>query len=66
MPGQIKRMIDTIITQRSNGNTTIALTTKTKLLLKGINPDKFTLASEDDPSVVAKLRVIATELGVHL
>jgi len=59
-------MIDTIITQRSNGNNTIALTTKTKLVLKGVNPDRFTAASDDDPAVIAKLQVIANELGVRL
>ena len=66
MPGQIKRAIDTIIAQRSKGNPTVALTTKTKLVLKGLNPDKFTDASPDDASVLAKLRVIATELGVQI
>jgi hypothetical protein len=66
MPGQIKRMIHSIVAQRSNGNPTIALTTKTKLVLKGINPDRFTDVSEDDPAVMAKLHVIANELGVRL
>ncbi|HPQ16543.1 MAG TPA: hypothetical protein PLP04_15025 [Bryobacteraceae bacterium] len=63
MPGQIKRMIDTIIAQRSKGNPTIELTTKTKMILKGINPDRYTSTSEDDPVVIGKLKKIAAELG---
>jgi hypothetical protein len=59
-------MIDTIITKRSNGNSTVAITTKTKLILKGVNPDRFTAASEDDTAVIARLETIAIELGVRL
>jgi hypothetical protein len=62
MAGQIKHMIDEIITKRSKGNPTIASTTKTKLILKGINPDKYTALSEDDPLVIKKLRELAKEL----
>jgi len=38
MAGQIRNIIDTIIERRSRGNPTIALTTKTKFILKGVNP----------------------------
>ena len=41
MAGQIRIILDTIIERRSKGNSTIALTTKTKFILKGINPDRF-------------------------
>jgi hypothetical protein len=66
MPGQIKTMIDKIIDQRSKGNATLVNTTKTKLLLKGIDPGKFGPASPDDPAIVARLRVLANELSVTL
>jgi hypothetical protein len=66
MAGQIKRMIDTIVSQRSKGNATIAVTTRTKLLLKGINPDNYTAASPDDAVVMAKLQGIANDFGVFL
>jgi hypothetical protein len=56
-------MLDNIIQQRAKGNTAIALTTKTKLILKGVNPDRFSSTSEDDPQILAKVRVIAAELG---
>ena len=54
MAGQIKQMVDKVIVTRSQGNATIAATTRTKLILKGINPDKFSPSSEDDPLVLDK------------
>ena len=64
MAGHIKQMIDSIIEQRSKGNPTLALTTKTKLVLKGINPDRFDAGSPDDPAVMTKVKAIAADLGV--
>jgi len=66
MAGQIKSMIETIIQKRSHGNSTIALTTKAKFVLKGVNPDRFDLRSPDDPAVLAKIKAIAAEMGVSL
>lgn len=64
MPGTIKKMIDTIITQKSKGDPVIAKTTKVKFVLKGIDPDKYTMTSVDDPAIVEKLKQIAAELCV--
>jgi hypothetical protein len=66
MAGQVKVLIDKIITIRAKGNATIALTTKTKLVLKGINPDQWTAISADDPAMITKVRQIAAELGVNV
>jgi hypothetical protein len=66
MAGQIKNMIDSIIEQRSRGNQTLVATTKTKLILKGFNPDKFTAAAPDDPTLIARLSIIAREMGANL
>ena len=66
MPGQIKAMIDKIISERAKGNATLINTTKTKLLLKGINPDKFGSGSPDDPVILGKLQTLARELNVIL
>lgn len=66
MAGQIKSAIDSIIEQRSRGNATIAATTKTKFILKGVNPDRFHASSPDDPAILAKIRAIAVEMGVSL
>jgi len=41
MAGQIKKMLDQIISKRSNGNALVISTTKTKLVLKGLNPDQL-------------------------
>jgi len=64
MAGSIKRMVDKIIAQKASGNQTMINLTKTKLILKGINPDKFTDISEDDMAIIQKVRVIAKEMGV--
>ena len=66
MPGQIKTMIDKIIAKRAQGNETLINTTKTKLILKGIDPDKFGSGSPDDPVIVGKLKTLAQELNLHL
>ncbi|MBN1850935.1 MAG: hypothetical protein JW932_20395 [Deltaproteobacteria bacterium] len=66
MAGQIKQMIDNIIETRSKGNETIAATTRTKLILKGVNPDKFSAKSEDDPLILDKLKQIIKEMGITI
>jgi hypothetical protein len=66
MPGQIKTMIDKIIAQRGKGNVTLTNVTKTKLILKGIDPDKFGSSSADDPTIIGKLQTLARELNVSL
>jgi len=66
MPGQTRRMLDSIVEQRSKGNPTLRAVTVTKLILKGIDPDRFTATSPDDATVVAKVRAIAAELGVKV
>jgi hypothetical protein len=64
MPGKIKAMIEAIVAERSQGSITLISTTRTKLLLKGINISSFTDTSPDDPAVITKLKEIAKELGV--
>ncbi|HTP63787.1 MAG TPA: hypothetical protein VMJ66_00235 [Geobacteraceae bacterium] len=62
MAGKIKQMIDTIITQRAKDNAMLAGIIKTKLMLKGIDPGKFTAQSPDDPAVIGKLEALIKEL----
>jgi hypothetical protein len=64
--GKIKQLIDKIIEERAKGNETIRHTTRTKLLLKGINPDSYTVISEDNPEMMSKLQQIAIEMGVKI
>jgi hypothetical protein len=66
VPGQIRRMIDTIIATRSQGRPLVAGAIRTKLILKGFNPEKYDATSPDDPVAVNKLREVARELGVNL
>ena len=66
MVGRIKRMSDTIIEKRANGNQTIVNTTRAKLRLKGISHDNYTLTSEDDPVIIEKLNSLAKELGISI
>jgi len=66
MAGQIKRLIVSIIEKRAKGNPTIAMTTETKLIMKGIDPSQYKETSPDDPVMVAKVRAVAVELGVVL
>lgn len=62
MAGKIKQMIDTIIDQRAKGNQMLVGVIKTKLMLKGIDPNKFSTQSDDDPAIIAKLEAVVKEL----
>jgi hypothetical protein len=42
------------------------MATKTKLILKGLNPDKFTAATPDDPAIISKVIEVSREMGVRL
>ncbi len=64
--GKTKLILDSIITQRSGGDPMIAKVIKTKLMLKGINPDAHSLDSPDDPNLVKKLLELARKLGVKI
>jgi hypothetical protein len=66
MAGKIKKVIDQIIKERAKGNIILTSTTRTKIILKGIVPEKFSERSPDDPEVLAKLKDIGRELGVDL
>ena len=66
MTGETKRMIDLIIEKRSNGNEVLKNTTRTKLIIKGFNPDRWTSQSADDPAKIAELKQIARDMGIEL
>jgi hypothetical protein len=55
-------MIDTIISQRAKDNAMLAGVIKTKLMLKGIDPSKFTPQSPDDPAIISKLQAVMKDL----
>ena len=62
--GRTKLLIDSIITQRSGGDPMLAKMLKTKFMLKGINPDAYSLDTPDDPSIVRRLTDLAGKLGI--
>lgn len=66
MPGQIKHLIDSIILQRAKGDPLIVIMTKSKLVLRGVDPDRFNDESEDNSEVLAIVRAIAAELGTEV
>lgn len=66
MAGKVKQLIDTIVEKRSGGNSTIANLTKSKMVMKGINPEKYDGNSPDDPAVIEKLVALAKELNVNI
>ncbi|HWQ68268.1 MAG TPA: hypothetical protein VN372_15545 [Methanospirillum sp.] len=66
MAGKIQALIDEIIEIRSHGNPGLASTTKAKLLLKGIDPNKYNSQSPDDPVIIAKVRQCAQEMGIEV
>ena len=66
MAGKIMQLIDRVVEERSKGDPTIKHTTRAKLILKGININKYSEISEDDPGVIAKLIRIAAELGIKI
>jgi len=62
MAGKVKTMIDSIMEKRTSGQQVLVNVIRTKLILKGIHPDKFNIDSEDDPAIIAKLEAFAQEL----
>jgi nucleotide-binding universal stress UspA family protein len=64
--GKTKLIIDSIITQRSGGDPSVAKVIRTKFMLKGINPDVYSLDTPDDPGLVNKLRNLAAKMGVKI
>jgi hypothetical protein len=66
MAGQVKKMLELIIVERSKGDDVLAKLTRAKLILKGFDPSRFTLTTPDDPATVDRVMRIARELGVML
>ena len=64
MAGQLKSMIERVVQERAKGSPTLAVTTRAKLMLKGIPVNEFTELSADDPAMIQRLRVAASEMGV--
>jgi len=62
MPGKIKLMIEKILSERSKGNEMLEKIIRTKLILKGIDPARYTDSSDDDPVIIGKLEKMMQDL----
>lgn len=66
MPGTVRRIIERIKEQRSAGNSVVALTVETRLVLQGFDPQRFEYDMPDDPGRLARIREIAQEMNVDV
>ncbi len=66
MAGQLKDLCERVIRERAKGSPVLLVTTRTKLILKGIPVDDFHDKSPDDPMMMQRLRTAAGELGVRI
>ena len=66
MAGRAKRQLDQIVGAVSKGDATLSITIKTKLILKGLDPERFTAATPDDPAILDKIKKVAAEFGVSV
>jgi hypothetical protein len=64
MSGTAKKMIDTIIAEKAQGDKTIEKSVKVKLILGGIMVDKLTDSTPDDPALIKKIKNVAALHGV--
>ncbi len=64
--GTVKRVLEAVIAARGQNNPTFIEATRAKLILKGMNPAKFTHTTPDDPVQVARARKLAAEFGVNV
>lgn len=66
MPGTIRKIIDRIKDVRSGGDSLVALTIETRLVLQGFDPQRFDYEDPDDPARLARINDIARELRVDV
>ncbi|QST03105.1 hypothetical protein IMZ31_21385 (plasmid) [Pontibacillus sp. ALD_SL1] len=66
MAGKVKKAIEQIITENAKGDSLLEEMTKTKIIMKGINPRLYDVHTEDDPEVLGKLQDLAHNLGVTI
>lgn len=66
MAGTVRKIIERIKEQRSGGNSVVALTAETRLVLQGFDPERFDFDTPDDPGRLARIRDIAHEMSVDV
>jgi hypothetical protein len=66
MNGTARKLVDTIITEKANGDKAIEKSIRVKLILGGIMVDKLTSSTPDDPALINKIKNIASGYGVQV
>jgi len=61
MAGQIRRLIDELVTLRSDGRDDLRHFVKAHLVMRGIYPDKYDDRSVDDPETLERVRGMLDE-----
>lgn len=66
MPGTVRKIIERIKDKRSGGNSVVALTVETRLVLQGFDPQRFDFDTPDDAGRLARIAEIADEMRVDV
>jgi len=66
MTGQVKFMIDRLISEKSKGDRFIENGIRVKLILRGIDVDSYTESSCDGEVDINKVKEAASEFGIAL
>ncbi|MGD0845026.1 MAG: hypothetical protein ABSA06_11760 [Geobacteraceae bacterium] len=64
MAGKIRQIIDEILNKRAKGNEMLTTIIQSKMLLIGVNPNRYTLQSADDPLIIAKLEKLTKQFNI--
>ncbi len=64
--GKTKQLVDDLISKRSKGVEALAINTRMKLLMKGIDAKKITHETPDDDMILQKIYQLATEFNIKL
>jgi hypothetical protein len=62
--GRIRQMLDRILQPPAPGGSHRVMALRTKLLLRGIDPEAFTHQTPDDPDLLRQVEEIADRLGI--
>lgn len=66
MPGTVRKIIERIKEKRSGGNSVVALTVETRLVLQGFDPQRFEYDTPDDAGRLARISEIAEEMRIDI
>ena len=64
MAGTARKMVDKLLSEKAAGDKTIENNIRVKLILKGIQVDKITGATPDDPVMLGKIKTVLDQFGV--